>query len=68
MELDLTKLDKLAFMGFKEPQTVKQPSKTPVETLLKPDRYKPTLKRRKCNTGAYRGLTGYTSFTETSRH
>lgn len=58
MELDLTKLDKLAFMGLKEPQTVKQPSKTPAETLLKPDMYKPPLKEENVIQGLTEGLQG----------
>lgn len=40
MELDFTKLNSLAFMGFTEIPPEKQPSKMPLEPLLEPEPYK----------------------------
>lgn len=54
MELDFTKLNSLAFLDFAETLPEKQPSKTPLETLLEPEVYKRPLEEE----NALQGLTG----------
>ena len=46
MELDFTKLNNLAFAGFTETPTEKQPSKTPLEPLLEDGQYKTHQKKK----------------------
>lgn len=58
MELDFTKLNSLAFMGFSEIPPEKQPSKTPLEPLLEPEPYKSPLTEENALQGQLDGLQG----------
>ena len=58
MELDFTKLNSLAFMGFAEIFPEKQPSKTPLEPLLEPEGYKTPLEEENVLQGQIEGLQG----------
>lgn len=58
MELDFTKLNSLAFMGFAEIFPEKQPSKTPLEPLLEPEGYKTSLEEENVLQGQIEGLQG----------
>lgn len=58
MELDFTKLNSLAFMGFTEIPPEKQPSKTPLEPLLEPEPYKSPPIAENALQGKLEGLQG----------
>lgn len=58
MELDLTRLNSLAFRNFAEISPEKQPSKTPLEPLLEPEGYKTPLKEENALQGQIGGLQG----------
>lgn len=58
MELDFTKLNNLAFAGFTETPTEKQPSKTPLEPLLEDGQYKTPPEEENALQGQIEGLQG----------
>lgn len=58
MELDFTKLNRLAFMGFTETPPEKQPSKTPLEPLLEDGQYKTPSEKENALQGLTEGLEG----------
>lgn len=58
MELDFTKLNSLAFAGFTETPTEKQPSKTPLEPLLEDGQYKTPPEEENALQGQIEGLQG----------
>jgi len=58
MELDFTKLNNLAFAGFTETPTEKQPSKTPLEPFLGAEEYKTPPKEENALEGQINGLEG----------
>lgn len=58
MELDFTKLNNLALIGFEEITPEKQPSKMPTETLLEPEGYKTPLEEENALQGLTEGLQG----------
>lgn len=67
MELDLTRLNSLAFTDFKREQEKKQAPESPTEPRNASGEYKTIADDKKALRNAYRGLRGHTQATETSR-